>query len=89
MKSAGLLEIFFRIGTTLRKHLSGQALIAKDLIKLTRPPRCEDATTWRIDESSPTIAPRPVMRRPGLHGMCVGQGSSTRAEHYTEMVVDP
>jgi hypothetical protein len=33
MKSAGLLEIFFRIGTTLRKHLSGQALIAKDLIK--------------------------------------------------------
>jgi hypothetical protein len=32
---------FFRIGTTLRKHLSAQALIAKDLIKLTRPPRCE------------------------------------------------
>ena len=40
-------------------------------------------------ESSATLAPRPVMRRPGLHGMYVGQGSSTRGGHYTEMVVDP
>ena len=52
---------------------------------------CNDkADRWSpgARESNPRIAPRPVMRRPGLHGMYVGQGSSTQAEHYTEMVVD-
>jgi len=53
---------------------------------------CNDkADRWSpgARESNPRIAPRPVMRRPGLHGMYVGRGSSTQAEHYMEMVVYP
>ena len=53
--------------------------------------RNDMADRWspRRERVESNDAPRPVMRRPGLHGMYVGQGSSTQAEHYTELVVDP